>query len=112
MAAVPEVTNLVIEKGTDFEASFNIFNEDSSIAILSGVTTTYARVAKHPKSTNYQNFNVAITGGSGLIKISLDSSKTSQLEAGRNYFDITLTIASKKTRVISGTIIVVESISV
>lgn len=112
MSAVPEITNLIIEKGTDFEVSINLFNDDSSVAILSGLSTTYARIAKHPSSTRYQNFNISITAGSGLIKLSLDSTKTSQLEVGRNYFDVILTVASKKTKVIGGTAIVVESISV
>lgn len=110
--AVAEITNLIIQKGTDFEVSFNLFNDDSSIATLAGLTTTYAKIAKHPSSTNYQTFNVSITGGSGLIKLSLDSTKTSQLEAGRNYFDVILTISSKKTQVVRGTAIVEESVSV
>lgn len=110
--SVAEISNLVIEKGTDWEVTFNLFNDDSSIASLVGLTTTYAKIAKHPSSTNYQTFNVTITGGSGLIKLSLDSSKTSQLESGRNYFDVILTISSKKTKVITGTAIVEESISV
>jgi len=36
--AVAEITNIVIEKGTDFEATFNLFEPDQSIAVLAGLT--------------------------------------------------------------------------
>ena len=110
--AIPEISNMVIPKGTDFEVSFNLFNDDSSAAVLSGLTTAYAKISKYPTSPNYQTFGISITSGTGLVKLTLDSSKTSQLETGRNYFDVVLTLFSKKTKVITGTAIVEESVSV
>jgi hypothetical protein len=38
--AVAEVTNLIIEKGTFFEATFNLFEPDSSAVNLLGVSVT------------------------------------------------------------------------
>jgi hypothetical protein len=37
--AAAEVTTLVIEKGTYFEATFTLFDPDQSTAVLSGLTT-------------------------------------------------------------------------
>lgn len=110
--AVYEVNNIVIDKGTYFEATFNLFEPDSSAAILTGLTTTYARIRKHPESEVYEEFEKTITAGNGTIKLSLTDEQTARLKAGRNYFDVILTTNGKRTKVIKGTIIVEESTSV
>lgn len=110
--AVAEVTNVVIEKGTYFEATFNLFDPDSSSAVLTGLSTTYARIRKHPTSATYEEFSKSITAGTGTIQLSLTAEQTANLVPGRNYFDVILTIGGKKTKVIKGTAIVAESMSV
>jgi len=110
--AVAEITNIVIEKGTDFEATFNLFNPDSSSTALTGLTTTYATIRKFPESTDGEEFSKTITAGTGTIKLSLTATQTARLKSGRNYFDVVLTIGGKKTKVIKGTAIVEESASV
>lgn len=110
--AVAEITNLVIEKGTDFEATFNLFDPDQSTSNLTGLTTTYARIRKYPGATNYEEFSKTITTGTGTIKLELTSEQTSRLSPGRNYFDIVLTLNNKKKMVTRGTAIVMESASV
>lgn len=110
--AVAEITNVVIEKGTYFEAIFSLFDPDQSSSILSGLTTSYASIRKYPTATAYEEFSKTITAGTGTIKLSLTDEQTSRLIEGRNYFDVVLTIEGKKTKVIKGTAIVVESASV
>jgi hypothetical protein len=110
--AVAEITNIVIEKGTDFEATFNLFNPDSSSSTLIGLSTTYATIRKFPESTDGEEFSKTITAGTGTIKLSLTATQTARLKAGRNYFDVVLTIGGRKTKVIKGTAIVEESASV
>jgi hypothetical protein len=110
--AVYEVNNLIIEKGTYFEATFNLFDSDNSSTILTGLTTTYAAIRKHSESINYEEFSKTITTGTGTIKLTLTEEQTNRLSPGRNYFDVILTINNKKTKVIKGTAIVSESISV
>jgi hypothetical protein len=110
--AVAEITNLVIEKGTDFEATFNLFDPDQSTSVLTGLTTTYATIRKYPDATAYEEFGKTITAGTGTIKLTLTAAQTARLSAGRNYFDVVLTIGGKKTKVIKGTAIVEESASV
>ncbi len=109
--AVAEITNIIIEKGTDFEATFNLFEPDQSTAVLAGLTTTYASIRKFPEATAYEEFSKTITAGTGTIKLTLTAEQTSRLKAGRNYFDVILTIAGKKTKVIKGTAIVEESVA-
>lgn len=110
--AVAEINNIVIEKGTDFEATFNLFEPDESTASLSGLSTTYASIRKYPNDPNSEEFSKTITVGTGTIKLSLTAAQTSNLKEGRNYFDVVLTINNKKTKVIKGTVIVEKSVSV
>lgn len=110
--AVAEITNIVIEKGTYFEATFNLFEPDSSATALTGLTTTYARIRKYPSSSLYEEFSKTITTNTGTIKLSLTPEQTSNLKPGRNYFDVVLTMEGKKVKVIKGTVIVEESASV
>ena len=110
--AVAEITNIVIEKGTFFEATFSLFEPDSSAVNLLGITTTYARIRKFPTSTSYEEFSKTITSGTGTIKLTLTEDQTSRLNAGRNYFDVVITMNNKKIKVIKGTAIVEESASV
>jgi len=110
--AVAEITNIVIEKGTDFEATFNLFDPDQSATILSGLSTTYATIRKYPDSTTGEEFSKTITANTGTIKLTLTAAQTANLKAGRNYFDVVLTMGGKKTKVIKGTAIVEESASV
>lgn len=110
--AVAEINNIVIEKGTDFDATFNLFDPDQSASVLSGLTTTYASIRKYPESTDGEEFSKTITSSTGTIQLSLTSTQTANLKAGRNYFDVVLTIGGKKTKVIKGTVIVEESASV
>jgi hypothetical protein len=110
--AVAEITNIVIEKGTDFEATFNLFDPDQSASVLAGLTTTYASIRKFPEASAYEEFSKTITAGTGTIKLTLSAAQTARLSAGRNYFDVVLTISGKKTKVIKGTAIVEESASV
>lgn len=110
--AVAEITNIVIDKGTDFEVTFNLFKSDQSAAIFSGLSTTYAAIRKYPDAIEYEEFEKTITLGTGAIKLTLSAEQTSRLIAGRNYFDVVLTINNKKVKVIKGTAIVEESASV
>ena len=109
--AVAEITNLTIYKGTDFVATFNLFEPDNTAAILNNLGTSYARIAKHPASPYYEPFGVDINGATGEIELSLTSTQTTNLREGRNYFDVVLTMDSKKVPVLRGTIMVEGCIS-
>lgn len=110
--AVPAV-NLTIEKGTDFEATFNVTNTDGSVFSLSNYSTS-AKIRKHPTSAISQSFSTSITVATGEIKITMGAATTALLSPGRNYYDVIITHASsgKIIKVFEGSIIVSETISI
>ena len=110
--AVPAV-NLTIDKGTDFEATFNVANSDGSVFSLSNYSAT-AKIRKHPAATESKSFTTTITVATGEIKISMGSTITADLSSGRNYYDVIITQSgsNKIQKVFEGTVIVNETVSV
>lgn len=110
--AVPAV-NLTIDKGTTFESTFTVTNADGSVFNLNNYTAT-ARIRKHPTAADYKSFSTTITVATGEIKISMGSTITADLTAGRNYYDLIITQSSinKIQKVFEGTAIVNETVSV
>lgn len=110
--AVPAV-NLRLEKGTDFEATFDVTNSDGTTFSLSNYTAT-AKIRKHPTATSYQSFTTGITTATGKINVSMASTITSQLASGRNYYDVIIIQAEtgKIKKVSEGMILVVDTVSV
>jgi hypothetical protein len=110
--AVPAV-NLTIEKGTTFEATFNVNNADGSVFSLANYTAT-AKIRKHPTSPESKSFSTSITISTGEIKISMGSTVTADLTSGRNYYDVLITQSGsgKVQKVFEGTAIVGDTVSV
>ena len=109
---VPAV-NIVIDKGTDFEATYNVSNNDNSVYALANQTAT-AKIRKHPTATSYKSFTTSMTTATGEIKLSMSATNTAQLTVGRNYYDVTLTNLStgKITKVFEGTALVHDTVTV
>ena len=109
---VPAV-NIVIDKGTSFEATYNVTNNDSSVYSLTNQTAT-AKIRKHPTATSYKSFTTSITTSTGEIKISMGSTVTAELTAGRNYYDVILTHATtgKVIKIFEGTALVHDTVAV
>lgn len=110
--SVPAV-NIRIEKGTNFESTFTVTNSDGSVFSLNNYTAT-SKIRKHPTASTSKSFSVTITASTGEIKISMSSSNTAELTSGRNYFDVLITKTSDGsiTKVIEGTALVVDTVSV
>jgi len=109
--AVP-VVNLSLEKGTDFEATFNVFGEDSDPLLLNNFTGV-SKIRKYPTSPDSQSFTVSITAATGEVKIGMAKSTTTLLSSGRNYYDVLLTSQTNNTsfKVVEGSIIVSDTAS-
>ena len=107
------VVNLRIDKGTNFEATFNVTNADGSAFNLGGYSAA-AKLKKHPTSSTSKSFSVTLTASSGEIKISMSSSVTSELSTGINIYDvvITETATSEISKVFEGNVTVYPSVSV
>ena len=109
--AIPAV-NLTIEKGTDFEATFNVTNADGTVFSLNGYSAT-SKIRKHPTSSVSSSFSTLITVASGQIQISMGSTVTAALSSGRNYYDVIITQVGtgKIQKVFEGTAIVSDTVS-
>lgn len=101
MTAIP--VNLVIEKGTDFEASFNITNEDGSALNLLGYTAacrlkrSYSTSSFIPVTVNF------VSRPGGVISMIMSNTETNALERRRYAYEIVITSPTNyKTRVVEG----------
>ena len=106
------ISNIVIDAGADFDQVFNLENTANSPLDLTGFTAT-SKLKKHPASLKEQaTFSVSFTNRlQGELKISLGSSITSALKAGRYSYDVLLNDGSLKTRIVSGSAIVTAGVT-
>ena len=107
-------TNLVIYKYTDFEQTFML--EDSSTNSAKNLTgfTAIAQIRKSPSSSTSVSFSVAFDADrtTGQLTISLTSTQTAALEAGRYNYDVLITASGgDKTRAVEGIANVNASVS-
>ncbi len=107
------VVNIVIEKGVDFDATYTVTNDDNSVFSLTNQSAT-AKIKKHPTATTSKSFTTTITVQTGEIKISMGSTHTDDLSAGRNNYDVIIThsVTGKITKVFEGMALVKETVSV
>jgi hypothetical protein len=110
--AVPAV-NITIEKGTNFEAIYNVTNANESVYLLVNQSAT-AKIRKHLTATTSKSFQTSITVSTGEITISMASTITAELSSGRNYYDVILTNATngKVVKIFEGTAIVNDTASI
>ena len=111
MAAIP--LNLLMEKGTDFDATFNIQNEDNTTPLnLTGYTAA-AKMRRSYYATTATDFVVEFVDRyNSILKISLNNTDTAGLDPRRYVYDIVLTSPqSIKTRVIEGIIEVTPGVT-
>jgi hypothetical protein len=110
--AVPSV-NITIDGGTNFENTFTLRNPDGTPIDLTGYTGV-SKIRKYPKDAlNVQSFTVGITSSTGEVTLSMASTITSEIEQGRNYYDIVLTATDGTvSKVLEGTALVSPTVSV
>ncbi len=106
------ISNIVIDAGADFDQIFNLENVANAPLDLTGYTAT-SKLKKHPASlNNTATFVVSFPNRTqGQIKISLGSTLTSAIKAGRYSYDILLNDGSVKTRIVSGSAIVTAGVT-
>ena len=111
MAAVSQV-NLVISKGINFEETFFLTAGDGSALNLTGQSVV-AKLKKHPNATTAFSFSTTVTVATGEVKITMSGATTATLPSGRCVYDIVLTSSGgTKSKVVEGTVLVQESVSV
>lgn len=112
--AVYEINNLTIQKGTNFEETFTIFNEDGTPLGINSSFVATSKIARHPSSATKYPFEVYLNESESSVTISMASTMTAQLPSGRCSFDVFLTYGFSEPitkEFIKGTIVVYDTIS-
>jgi hypothetical protein len=112
--AVYEINSLTIDKGTDFDATFVLLNDDGSPVGINSSFTGVSKLRKYPSSVNEYPFDVYLDDDTSEVTISMASTMTSQLPSGRCYFDIVLTYGFAEQTIkkyVKGSIIVQDTSS-
>jgi hypothetical protein len=99
-----------INKGTDFEFEFQIFDENNTAINLTGCEIL-SKIRKHPASSKFNTFTTAITNTSrGIFKLIMSNKITSVLSGGRNCYDVFVKYPNQKIKkVVEGSVLVNNS---
>jgi hypothetical protein len=108
--AIQEITNITINKGTDFSESFSIKQFDGNPLLLNDCTAT-SKIRKYPESSFYKSFDTSISPENGLITLYMSKENTVNLKTGRNYFDVLVSNGIETIKVIKGTMMVEDTAS-
>lgn len=111
MTTAKEVTNLVIEKGSNFSTEITVVDENGNSLSLVGIGTANSTIRKHSASTISENFTIVVDEPTGKVTLSLTDTQTSNLEVGRNYFDVLIYNSGKRIKYIKGTAIVEDTMT-
>jgi hypothetical protein len=102
--------NLIIDQGSSFSTSIALTDNDGVALNLTGYTGA-AQIRKHYTSSTAVTFTVTIDVPNGEVLLSLTSTQTAAIAAGRYVYDVELTIGSLVSRVIEGIITVTPEVT-
>ena len=102
--------NFTIQQGETFSKDFILKNPDNSLVGISSYTST-GFLAKYAGDSTTYAFTVGITTSTSTIRISLASTITATLDAGRYYYNVfTVDGSSVKKKQREGNILVNASV--
>lgn len=101
--------NITIDQGADFSTSIDVTDDNGDPTDLSDYTGA-AQMRKHYTSSNSYAFTVAVANGS--VTLSMNSTTTSSITAGRYVYDCELTNGSNVvTRLVEGIVTVTPQVT-
>jgi hypothetical protein len=102
--------NFIIQQGEDFSKDFVLTNQDKSLVGVSSYTSS-AFLAKYAGDATTYPFTVGIITSTSTIRISMASTVTATLDAGRYYYNVfTVDGSSVKQKQREGNILVNASV--
>ena len=107
------ISNIFIDQGATFTTTLTVKDTSGNALNLTGFTAI-AQIRKSPSSSTSVSFSVAFDADrtTGQLTISLTSTQTAALEAGRYNYDVLITASSgDKTRAVEGIANVNASVS-
>ena len=103
--------NITIDQGTTFSTVITLADEDNVLIDLTGYTAN-SQIRKHYSSSNSQAFSISLGGASGTVTMSLTSTQTSNLVAGRYVYDVELKSSSNVvSRIVEGIVTVTPEVT-
>ena len=103
--------NIIIDQGTTFSTVINLADENGDPIDLTGYTGD-SEMRKHYSSSNSQSFNVSLGGANGTVTLSLTSTQTANLVAGRYVYDVEVTSSSNVvSRIVEGIVTVTPEVT-
>jgi|TARA_B100001094_G_scaffold164902_1_gene159621 hypothetical protein len=96
-------SNILVDQGADYSASIDVTDNDGDNINLTGYSGA-GQIRKSYSSTTAVNFTVTVASPAtaGVLNISLSNSQTNAMKAGRYVYDVEITKAGVKTRVLEG----------
>lgn len=103
--------NIVIDQGTTFSTVITLADENGDSINLTGYSAN-SQIRKHYSSSNSQSFSVSLGGAQGTVTLSLTSTQTSNLVAGRYVYDVEVTSSSNViSRIVEGIVTVTPEVT-
>jgi len=103
--------NIVIDQGTTFSTVITLADENGDAIDLTGYSAN-SQIRKHYSSSNSQSFSVSLGGAQGTVTLSLTSTQTSNLVAGRYVYDVEVTSSSNViSRIVEGIVTVTPEVT-
>ncbi len=101
------VSNIVVEQGFDFDASFQLEDSRTNSPLVLTSASTEAQLRKYYGSSTSVSFASSVTEpNNGLVKISLTASQTVNIKPGRYVFDLKITNDGKEFKAVEGAVLV------
>jgi len=94
-------TNLVVDQGANFIYNVYLIDEDGNVFNISNYSAN-AQLRKTYTSTSYVTMNVAVTGASGLLTLTMNAATTANLASTRYVYDLELTSNNVVSRILEG----------
>ena len=112
--AVTYTTNLVLYTGTDFDQTFVLEDvQSNSVKDLTGFNGC-AQMKRYESSLKTADFTISFSNDrtTGRITISMDDTVTTNLKAGKYFYDLLLNSPTgTTTRAVEGTVLVKKSVT-
>lgn len=101
------VSNIVIEQGFSFDASFQLEDTRTNSSLNLTTATIESHLRKHSGSSSYVSFASTIADSNlGIISISLTANQTVSLKPGRYLYDVKLFNYGKEFKAVEGAALV------
>lgn len=103
--------NLIIDQGSTYSTVIGVTDDNDASIDLTGYSGS-AQIRKHYSSSNSVPFSVGISPADGSVVLSLSSTQTSALRAGRYVYDVELTNSSNVvSRIVEGIVTVTPQVT-